>query len=130
MRKLIILCVFCFSLQTQAQSTIQPRFYVGVDAFNEKLFFNGDGYYGISVGAEILKFKFLAPEIEMSFYGGSIDKQEQLDVSDLPDGYVGPAPEAVGYISGGFTAMVYSFSPKLIFGDADFAFVFLPKYSF
>lgn len=66
----------------------------------------------------------------MSFYGGTIEKQEQLDISNLPDGYDGPAPKAVEYIAGGFKAMVYSFSPKLIFGNAEFAFVFLPKYSF
>lgn len=35
----------------------------------------------------------------------------------------------VGYTTGGFNAMTYSFSPKLIFGDKDFAFIIIPKYS-
>lgn len=129
-RKITVLCFLIFSMLGYTQSTIQPRLYIGVEALNKKLFFNDEGYYGITIGAEILKFKFIAPEVEVGFYGGVIDKQEQLDVSNLPDGYQGPAPKAQSYITGGFNTLVYSFSPKLIFGDKKIAFIILPKYSF
>ncbi|MBC9795100.1 hypothetical protein [Sinomicrobium weinanense] len=128
--KLILSLVF-FWLGTTiilGQRLTPPRFYAGFEGFNRNILFKEEGYIGFMAGSELFSFKFIAPELEVGYYTGTLGKNEEAGQNALPPGYDGPATIS-GYTSGGFHGWSFSLTPKLFFGDEDFRFLILPKYT-
>ena len=82
----------------------QPEAYLSFSFFPTDII-EKDGYYNFSVGGELFSYKFIAPEVEATFYFGSME--------GVP-----------------FTSWVGGIGPKIIFDDDPNQFVLIPKYHF
>ena len=100
----------------------EPRLYAGAKGFYNKSF-DSNLFGGFEAGAELLQFKFLAPEIGINYYAGQPNEFEEIDPESLP-------PEGVAKYDGRFHSFNFSVAPKLIFGDETAALVFMPEYNF
>lgn len=80
-------------------------------------------YGSFEVGAEVLKYKFLAPEVGVKYYAGSPNDFECLDFDRNP-------PIGKAKFDSRFKAFIFSIGPKMIFGNEEAALVFLPEYNF
>ncbi|WP_148044303.1 hypothetical protein [Sinomicrobium pectinilyticum] len=112
-----------------SQTLTPPRFYTGVELNNKNIFFRDDGgYAGFFVGTELFSVSFIAPEIEVKYLTGNIE-YEEADVEGIISGQLNHAMPSKSITSGEFDSWTYSITPKLAFGDEDFRFLILPKYS-
>ena len=105
-----------------ANAQFQPRLYAGAKGFYNKSF-ESNFYGGFEAGAELFRFKFLAPEIGINYYSGHPNEFEEIDLESLP-------PEGIAKYDGRFNSFNFSVAPKLIFGDETAALVFIPEYNF
>ena len=102
-------------------SQINPKIYTGLQGFYNKAYEN-NLYGSFEVGAELLKYKFLAPEIGVKYYAGSPNELETLDFDRNP-------PIDIAKFDSRFKALIFSIGPKIIFGNEEAALVFLPEYN-
>ena len=112
-----------------SQTLTPPRFYTGVELYNKSFFLKEDGYLGFFVGTEIFSVSLVAPEIEVGYFSGSI-KYEEPDIEGVTSGYYnGRRVLPKSYTVGFYNSWTFGITPKLAFGDEDFRFLILPKYS-
>ncbi len=121
MRKALLIFVFSI-FYFPVFSQIHPKIYTGLQGFYNKAYEN-NLYGSFEVGAELLKYKFLAPEIGVKYFGGSPNELETLDFETNP-------PRGIAKFDSRFKAFIFSIGPKMIFGNEEAALVFLPEYNF
>jgi hypothetical protein len=85
--------------------------------------FNDNIYHKITFGSELTSFKFIAPEVDVSYYYG-INSQERYFAEQT-----GP-PTYIAYLNEHFEGFVWGFSPKLFYEEEGTRVVFIPKYHF
>jgi len=101
-----------------------PEFYVEGSGFFEEQFEPLSSYYAIGVGTEPLSYKFIALDLNYTFYFGG-DEDEQFDDFDR-DGEI----DFRSRLYRDFWAWNFGVGPKLIFEDDYLQFVIMPKYHF
>ena len=79
-------------------------------------------YVGASAGIELFSYKFIAPEIKLSYFAGSdLDEFYNLDISTgLSNGW---------FLNRSMKSSVLTFSPKLVYGNKEFRLVVIPEYN-
>ncbi|MCP9201515.1 hypothetical protein MKO06_16515 [Gramella sp. GC03-9] len=120
MRLAIFMALLFCSFFSHAQ--FQPRLYAGGKMFYNKAY-ESNLYGAFEAGAEVFRFKFLAPEIGINYYAGTPNEFEKLDFESSP-------PQGVARYDGRFHSFNFSIAPKLIFGNKEAALVILPEYNF
>ena len=119
-RIIFIFAVLACSYNSSAQ--FAPKLYGGGKAFYNKAY-EGNTFGGFEIGAEIIRFKFLAPEIGISYFAGKPNEMEILDLESLPR-------QGSAKYDGRFSSFNFAVAPKLIFGNEEAALVILPEYNF
>lgn len=104
-----------------AVSQVKPILYGGVDYIRDTGF-EGNAYGNINFGAQVLKWKFIAPEIGFEHYFGSPRTREELNPLDAN-------ARATSKLETRFTTTNLSVAPKLIFGNDEAALVIVPQYN-
>lgn len=107
------------SLKVAAQQG--PVLYGGVDYFRDKEF-TQDGYLNFSVGSQLFRWYFLAPEVGFEHGFGVTDEQSKLNTND-------PNYRAPVKLQSRFSSNSFSVSPKLKFGNEEAALVFIPQFN-
>ncbi|GAA4317258.1 hypothetical protein GCM10023115_42650 [Pontixanthobacter gangjinensis] len=120
MKRLSLILIILFSA-FHANAQWAPKVYAGAKAFYDKGF-EGNTFGGFEAGAELLRFKFLAPEIGISYFSGQPNIREFPDLGSLP-------PEGRAKFDGRFNSFNFSLGPKFIFGNQEAALVFLPEFN-
>ncbi|MUP46682.1 hypothetical protein E0K83_13135 [Gramella sp. BOM4] len=120
MRLAIFLVLLLSSFLSHAQ--FQPRLYTGGKIFYNKGF-ESNLYGAFDAGAEVFRFKFLAPEVGVSYFAGRPNEREVLNFDSNP-------PQGTARYDGRFNSFNLSIAPKLIFGNAEAAVVIVPEYNF
>ena len=117
--------LICFSLLLLCISEIQaqkhPVFYAGFEGYRHT-YFEDNSFGKFSVGSQIYQIKFLAPEIGFDYGGGTLPERtvfgENFNIQDPRKGLLRPR----------FKFSVFTFNPKLKFGEEDAYITFSPKY--
>lgn len=118
-RYIILLAIIFCSAQSKAQ--FEPKLYAGAKPIYDKGF-ESNLYGGFELGAELFRFKFIAPEIGVNYYSGQPNEFEQLNFESSP-------PQATARFDGRFNSFNFSVAPKFIFGNEEAALVLLPEYN-
>lgn len=98
-----------------------PVLYGGVDYFRDKEFAQ-DGYVTFSLGSQLFRWRFLAPEAGFKYSLGVIDEQSRLNPND-------PNYRAPVKLQSRFSSSSFSVAPKLKFGNEEAALVFIPQFN-
>ncbi|VAW16108.1 hypothetical protein MNBD_BACTEROID03-1283 [hydrothermal vent metagenome] len=105
---------------SNAQLDEIPKLYAGLGYYRHTSF-DDDSYYHVRVGAQILSYKFVSPEIDFTYYFGG---NERVVRSDLETGF----PTSVVFRV--FRGLIWGAALKLFYGDEDLRLVVIPKYHF
>ncbi|MDC6366335.1 MULTISPECIES: hypothetical protein [Flavobacteriaceae] len=113
-----------FSFFLSSAQLRPPEAYVEIGGHFEEQFEPLWSYYHVSVGAEPLSYKFIALDVNYSYYFGG-DEDEDIDDFDR-DGEI----DFRSRLYRDFSAWVGGIGPKFIFDDDTSQFVIIPKYHF
>lgn len=105
---------FCYGQQ-------RPVLFGGFEYYRNKSY-DANAYANISIGFQLYKWRFLAPEVGFNYYFGSIKDRELLSPEE-------PQARPPYKSDGRFGAAVFSFSPKMVFGNREAALVVIPQYN-
>lgn len=114
---LIILLLFTNSAISQVEP---PEAYISISGFYEEQL-EPNSYYNFSIGSELFAYKFIAPEIDYTFYFGG-DENEDWEMDNTGD---------IGFrsiLNRNFDSWVWGLGPKLFLPNDDYRIVFIPKY--
>jgi len=99
-----------------------PEAYISFGGFFEEQL-KPNAYFNFSLGTELFAYKFIAPEIDYTYYFGG-DENEDSEVDNMGD---------INFRSSlhrNFDSWVWGVGPKLFIQDDYNRFVFIPKYHF
>ncbi|SIQ08434.1 hypothetical protein [Maribacter ulvicola] len=99
-----------------------PSLYGEYDVFIDEEF-NDNIFYKITFGSELTSYKFIAPEVDVSYYYG-LNSQEMFGADQT-----GP-PTYAAYLNEHFEGFIWGFSPKLFYEEEGTRVVLIPKYHF
>ncbi|WP_299432058.1 hypothetical protein [uncultured Maribacter sp.] len=123
MLKIFLYCLFVFPVLVFNQFST-PKVFGEIGGFYEEQFEPSPNVYlKLSAGAELFSYKFLAPEIDISYYKGN-DEDENSDFDNL--GMV----NYKSFLKRDASTVIWGFAPKLFYGDEEYRLVLIPKYSF
>ena len=117
---LFLFSMTLFGFSSFAQ--VKPVLYGGVDYYRNTGFVS-NAYANVNVGAQVFKWKFLAPEMGFEFHFGSPNDLEQLHPQD-------PNGRPPSKLETRFSSATFSVAPKIVFGNKEAAVVFVPQYNF
>ncbi|MBZ9629713.1 hypothetical protein LB465_02895 [Salegentibacter sp. LM13S] len=120
-RKITYLILLLF-LSINCYSQVNPIVYGGVDYFRNTGF-KKNAYANINLGAQLLRWKFFAPEVGYEYHFGLVRNNEELNPVDS-----NARPPSI--LDTRFSSHTFSVAPKIIFGNEEAAFVFIPQYNF
>jgi len=101
-----------------------PKIFGEIGGFYEEQFEPSPNMYlKLSAGAELFSFKFIAPEIDVSYYIAS-DEDENSDFDNLGN------LSYKSFLNRKANAVIWGFAPKLFYGDEEYRLVLIPKYNF
>ena len=104
----------CFS---QSKSFI----YGGADFFRNTNFVT-NSYFNLNVGSQLFRWEFIAPEIGYELHFGRVRDNNQLHPEE-------PNARAPFKLRTKFSTSMFSVAPKVIIGNQEAAFVFIPQYN-
>lgn len=81
-----------------------------------------NSYINFNVGSQVFRWKFIAPEIGCEFHFGIVRDNDQLHPQD-------PNARAPSKVRTRFSSHTLSIAPKIIIGNKEAAFVFIPQYN-
>lgn len=113
--------LFGFSIATYSQVQFPEAYLEFGGYFEEQL--DVSSYYDISIGVEPFAYKFIAPDVEISYYFGS-DQDEDWDFDESGE------ISFRSYLNRNFDAWVWGIGPKLFLEDDFSRIVLIPKYHF
>ncbi|WP_282048903.1 hypothetical protein [Maribacter aquivivus] len=99
-----------------------PSLYGEYDVFIDEEF-NQNTYHKITFGSELTSFKFIAPEVDVSYYYGINSREKHFAEQTGP-------PTYNAYLNEHFEGFIWGFSPKLFYEEEGTRVVFIPKYHF
>lgn len=85
--------------------------------------FDSSIYHKITLGSQLTSYKWIAPEVEVSYYFG-INSEERSAAEQS-----GPATYIANF-NAFFEGFMWGLAPKLFYEDAGTRLVFIPKYHF
>lgn len=112
-----IFCIVCFT----GQSQVRPIFFGGVDYFRDKGFVE-NSYVNFNVGSQIFRWKFIAPEVGYEYHFGIVRDNNELHPQE-------PNARAPSKLRTRFSSQTFFVAPKIIIGNKEAAFVFIPQYN-
>ncbi len=116
----IIIFIFLLLGSLPAFSQKHPVFYGGLEYYRDTGF-EENAYVNLSIGTQLYRWKFLAPEVGFESYFGSPAVHEF--------NYIGePNSIPESKLKTHFSSYLFSFSPKLKFGNEETALVIIPQY--
>ncbi|PCJ95395.1 MAG: hypothetical protein COA50_09320 [Flavobacteriaceae bacterium] len=119
-KKSIILFLFLFKVLFIIAQVKPPKVYGGI-GFYLAPDLEGSGYADFTAGIEVFSYKFIAPEIEVSYFIGGIETLTETDENGYDSKIFDKA----------FNATIVSITPKLFFWEGEgLRLVVIPKYSF
>lgn len=98
-----------------------PLIYGGVDYYRNKSFV-GNSYINFNIGSQLIRWKFIAPEVGYEYHFGIVRDNNELHPEE-------PNARAPSKVSTRFSAHSLSVAPKIIIGNEEAAFVFIPQYN-
>ena len=108
---------FCETLFGQLEA---PKFYVGLDYYRHTALV-ANSYASLKGGAELFSYKFISPEIDFNYYLGTTESVTNRDAqTQMP----------ISILRKNFQGYIWGLAPKLYWGDSEYRFVVIPKYSF
>ncbi len=115
----LVICLFliCNSAFGQKNQAI----YAGIDIFRDKGF-EGNTYGSFSLGSQLFRWKFIAPEVGYEHYFGTLNDYNALNQNE-------PQARAPFKIRSSFTTNLFTVAPKLVFGSGDAYLVIVPQYN-
>lgn len=119
--KILYISVLFILSSVSVQAQFNPQIYVGIQGMYDKGFENNT-YGAFEFGAEILKYRFLSPEVGLKYYVGSPNELETLNFDQNP-------PVGTAKFDSRFKSFVISLGPKISFGNEEAALVLLPEFN-
>lgn len=113
---LFFLNYYCFS--QLASPSLYGEYSVFIDPE-----FNGNIFHKITFGSELTSFKFIAPEVDVSYYYGINSQEKHFAEQTGPSTYD-------AYLNEHFEGFIWGFSPKLFYEEEGTRVVLIPKYHF
>ena len=98
-----------------------PLIYGGADYFRNTSYV-ANSYININLGSQLLRWKFIAPEIGYDFHFGIVRDNNLLNPKE-------PNARAPSKVRTRFATHSFSIAPKIIIGNEEAAFVFIPQYN-
>ena len=98
-----------------------PVLYGGADYFRNTSF-TANSYLNLNVGSQLFRWQFMAPEIGYEYHFGVVRDNNELHPDD-------PNARAPSKVSTRFATHTFSVAPKVIIGNEEAAFVFIPQYN-
>ena len=98
-----------------------PLLYAGADYFRNTGYV-ANSYLNVNLGSQIFRWQFIAPEIGYEYHFGVVRDNNELH----PEG---PNARAPSKVSTRFVSHTFSVAPKIIIGNEEAAFVFIPQYN-
>ena len=98
-----------------------PLIYGGADYFRNTSF-TANSYINFNVGSQIFRWKFLAPEIGYEYHFGVVRDNNELHPEE-------PNARTPLKLRTKFSTHTLSVAPKIIIGNEEAAFVFIPQYN-
>lgn len=110
-----------FTITFTGFGQIKPIFYGGFDYYRD-VGFIANSYLNLNVGSQLFRWKFIAPEIGYNYNFGVVRDNNELHPED-------PNATAPSILRTRFSAPTFSIAPKIIIGNEEAAFVFLPQFN-
>lgn len=83
--------------------------------------FDDNSYYHLRLGTELFSYKFVAPEVDFTYYFGGNNRVGERDAqTGLP----------TSRLYKNFRGKIWGLAPKIYYGDEYSRLVFIPKYHF
>lgn len=98
-----------------------PLIYGGVDYFRNKSFV-ANSYFNLSLGSQLFRWQFIAPEIGYEYHLGIVRDNNELHPEE-------PNARAPSKLRTRFSTHTFSVAPKILIGNKEAAFVFIPQYN-
>lgn len=118
--------IFLFALiftTSHSNSQVQPpEAFISFSGYYEEQI-EPNSYYNFSIGTELFAYKFIAPEIDISYYFGT-DGTEDLKIGNSGNNDFRSA------LHKQFDSWVWGIGPKLFLEDDNNRLVLIPKYHF
>ena len=114
------LLLYLLPLFGHAQFTT-PEIFGELGVFYEDEF-DPSVYIKVSAGAELFSYKFIAPEIDVSYYAGG-DEDEDFEIGENDIVYR-------SILSRDISGFVWGFAPKFFYETDLYRLVLIPKYNF
>ncbi len=120
-KRLLVITIFML-LSSAGFSQVRPVLYGGFDYFRDTGFEN-QSYISFSMGSQLFKWRFIAPEVGYEHYFGVAAEKELLNPAD-------PNARPPEKLNTRFSTNTFSLAPKLIFGNREASLVLIPQYNF
>lgn len=118
--KVLAPIIMGLSLHGHSQMDKVPEVYGGVGYYRHTGF-DDNAYYHLRLGSELFSYKFMAPEVDFTYYfGGNNRVGERDDQTGLPS----------SRLFRNFRGSVWGLAPKFYYGDGESRLVLIPKYHF
>jgi len=98
-----------------------PEIFLELGGFYEDEF-EPSVYVKVAAGAELFSYKFIAPEIDISYYGGGAEDEDFT--------FDGNGINYRSILHRNMSGFVWGFAPKLFYEDDSYRLVLIPKYNF
>lgn len=98
-----------------------PLIYGGADYFRNKSFV-ANSYLNFNAGSQLFRWQFIAPEIGYEYHFGIVRDNNQLHPEE-------PNAREPSKLSTRFSTHTFSVAPKILIGNEEAAFVFIPQYN-
>lgn len=121
MKNIFAIAVIFHSLNCLGQIAL-PNFYGEYSIFIDPEF-NDNTFHKITFGSELTSFKFIAPEVDVSYYYGINSQENHFAEQTGPSSYD-------AYLNEYFKGFIWGFSPKLYYEEEGTRVVLIPKYHF
>lgn len=99
----------------------KPVIYGGADYYRNKSFV-ANSYFNLNVGSQLFQWRFIAPEVGYEYHFGIVRDNNEVHPEE-------PNARAPSKVRSRFSTHTFSVAPKIIIGNEEAAFVFIPQYN-
>lgn len=99
-----------------------PLIYGGADYYRNTSYVS-NAYFNFNIGSQLFRWEFIAPEIGYEYHFGIVKDNNELHPEE-------PNARAPSKLRSRFFTHTFSVAPKIIIGNEEAAFVFIPQYNF
>ncbi len=117
----IILSTILLCLSSTGFGQSQTFIYGGVNYFRDTGF-HQNSYFNINAGSQLFRWKFIAPEVGFEYHFGRVKDKNEIHPEE-------PNARAPSRLNTRFSSQTLSVAPKLIIGNEEAAFIFIPQFN-